>query len=69
MKSLGEGLVERLCAAGIVKAPGIDRVAAKEIAVFKKLIPFSVAVVFFSFLCRAVMYAARNLVWLPPPVC
>jgi hypothetical protein len=55
MTSLGEELVERLCAAGIVKRPGIDRIAVKEIAVFRKLIPGSVVVLLASFLCRAVM--------------
>ncbi len=57
MNSLGEQLVERLCAAGIVKRPSIDRIAVKEIAVFRKLIPCSVAVLLASFLTRAVMYA------------
>jgi hypothetical protein len=55
MSSLGEELVVRLCAAGIVKRPGIDRIAVKEIDVFKKLIPCSVAVLLTSFLIRAVM--------------
>jgi hypothetical protein len=55
MRSLGEQLVVRLCAAGIVKRPGIDRFAVKEIAAFKQLIPCSVAVLLTSFLIRAVM--------------
>jgi hypothetical protein len=57
MRSLGEGLLDRLCAAGIVNRPGIDRNAVKEISIFKKLIPVSVSILFLSFSFRAIMYA------------
>jgi len=53
---MGEGLMERLCAAGIVRRVGIDRVAVKEIAVYRRLIKVSVAVLFLSFLVRAIMF-------------
>jgi hypothetical protein len=55
MKKLGNSLIERLCAAGIVRRRDIDRVAVKEITLFKKLIPASVAVLFLSYLTRAIM--------------
>ena len=60
MHNMGEGLMERLCAAGIVRRVGIDRVAVKEIAVFRRLIPVSVAVLFLSFLARAIMCARAS---------
>jgi hypothetical protein len=55
MKSLGHGLLDRLCAAGIMKRPGIDRSAVNDISTFKMLIPCSVAVIFLSFSFRAIM--------------
>jgi hypothetical protein len=55
MKSLGHGLLDRLCAAGIMKRPGIDRSAVNDISTFKMLIPCSVAVIFLSFSVRAIM--------------
>ena len=60
MRSLGEGLLDRLCAAGIVKRSGIDRSAVKEISIFKKLIPVSVSILFLSFSFRAIMYASDS---------
>ena len=48
--------MERLCAAGIVRRVGVDRVAVKEIAVYRRLIKVSVAVLLLSFLVRAIMF-------------
>ena len=61
MRSLGDGLLDRMCNAGIMRRPGIDRNAVKEISTFKKLVPFSVSILLFSFLFRAIMCDAHRI--------